>query len=539
MSAVRPSPALLKDMRAKGIDVSLTLSILEDWNAGLYDGAESFRAAGVPAVDGRRVISLAGGSRLAFPVNEEEARARLSELGLALPPSTSARPSSLGGQAGRELVFERPALEEIGSALLARTAYGVLNGGSATSYADSKKNQAFGAEVFAALESAYDSLAPLCRDRPKGLCPAYINPDGSPGASFLALKMRARLIAASRLAAKGRRGGTRAEGGAGSSAAVGLGHSFMPLYQMTSIGNDDELRAAYEALTEDPLIQPLASRLGIAGMEWATGVQPMIAAYTHSSEGRPKRVFDRAWGRPDCSLPLPGGHGQCFRVLAPVFRALRDSGIRFAYIGNVDNLGYVPDPLELALLALSGKPAAFDFALRTPVDVKGGVLVETADGRRTIADIGPAISFDEVRRLEEAGSSILFNCATGLFDLDWLVPRLGEIARRLPVRVTDQDKDAGRYSQAEQVTWEVASILPDFLAFAVDKYERFIAAKLLVETLLTSGVATSDPRLPPELSATSARLKAGLEALLSGIYGLRLEAGRWVPEDDIGRDRRK
>jgi len=175
------------------------------------------------------------------------------------------------------------------------------------------------------------------------------------------------------------------------------------------------------------------------------------------------------------------------------------------------------------------------------VDVKGGILVETAEGR-TVADIGPAISFDEVRRLEASGASILFNCAIGLFDLDWLVPRLDEIARGLPLRVSDQDKDAGKYSQAEQVTWEVTGILPSFLAFAVSKYDRFIAAKLLAETLLTSGIAGSggagsggagsggagsEAKLPQGLAETSLRLKEGLFKKLSDSYGLALRDGRW------------
>ncbi|MBL8968037.1 MAG: UTP--glucose-1-phosphate uridylyltransferase, partial [Spirochaetaceae bacterium] len=218
-----------------------------------------------------------------------------------------------------------------------------------------------------------------------------------------------------------------------------------------------------------------------------------------------------------------------FRVLADTLRALRDRGIRFAYLGNVDNLGFLPEPAGIAMLALSGAPAAFDFALRTPVDVKGGILVETEEGGRTVADIGPAISFEEVRRLESGGASILFNCATGLFDLDWLVPRIEDLGRRLPVRFSDQDKDAGRYSQAEQVTWEVTSLLPSFLAFAVDKYDRFIAAKLLAETLITSGAGSGDPRIPAELAATQGLLRAGLERKLARPYGLELRGGRWAP----------
>ena len=507
------SEALLEDMKAKGIDASLTLSILEDYNAGLYDSVKPVEAIGVPAVDGHSVVSLAdraGRAGPAYSVPARDARERLGALGLGFPPS--AREGGSG-----ETLFDAATLERIGAALLGRTAFGVLNGGSATSYADSKKNLAFGQGVFDALEPSYDMLAPLCRNEPKGLTPAYLERDGAPGASFLALKMRARLVAALRAKERGEK----------------VDDSFMPLFQMSSVSNDGRIARAYEEYRGHPFIEPLARELGLDGAPWKTGVQPMIAAYTHSSEGRPKRVFDRARGIPDSAIALPGGHGQCFRVLAPTLRALRDSGARFAYIGNVDNLGYLPDPVEIAILALSGLPAAFDFSLRTPMDVKGGILVETAGDarhgvRRTVADIGPAISFDEVERLESEGASILFNCAIGLFDLDWLVPRLDEIGRELPVRFTDQDKDAGRYSQAEQVTWEVAGILPAFLSFAVDKFDRFIAAKLLAETLLTSGAAMGDARIPSELADTSRRLKRALERKLGGPYDLEIREGRWT-----------
>jgi len=507
------SETLLGDMASKGIDAKLTLSILEDYNTGLYDSVKPVQAKGVPAVDGRRVIRL--GSRGGLPAGapaysapEKAARERLGELGVKVP-------SSGAEAAGGELRLDLGALEEIGDGLLGRTAFGVLNGGSATSYADSKKNLAFGKEAFDALEGGFELLAPLCRDRPKGLTPAYIDPDGTPGASFLLLKMRARLVAAKRARARGGKAGP----------------DFMPLFQMTSVSNDEEVAEAYEGYRESPFLAPLAAELGVGAADWATGVQPMLAAYTHSSEGRPKRVFDRAHGHSDSALALPGGHGQCFRILAPTLRELRRRGVRFAYLGNVDNLGYLPDPVEVAVLALSGEPAAFDFSVRTPVDVKGGILVETREGLRTVADIGPAIAFDEVRRLEASGSAILFNCATGLFDLDYLAPRLDEIGRMLPVRFTDQDKDAGRYSQAEQVTWEVTGMLPSFLAFAVDKYDRFIAAKLLAETLLTSGAAAGDRRIPPELARTSKKLKDALEAKLSGPYGLELQGGKWAPAD--------
>jgi len=503
------SEALLADMSSKGIDIDLSLSILEDWNSGFYDNVKPVKAVSVPAIDGESVIDTSALVTLIRPF--DQAKLLYDSLNLPLPKGLP--------RSGANLLFDRASLEELGLRLLSRAAWGVLNGGSATSYADRKKNRAYGDDVFSLLAAGFDRLEPLCRDKPKGLAPAFLNPDGSPGPSFLLLKMRARLLLAEKY--RGR-----------------LGDSDMPilpLFQMSSSGNDAELAQAYEAMRAEALLSgPAASLGGIdasGAVSWATGIQPMIAAFSHSSEGKAKRIFDSAWGKPDSALALPGGHGQSFRILAKVLRDLRASGIRWAWLGNVDNLGFVPDPLRLALLALSGQPAAFEFAYRSPLDVKGGILVETSEGGRTIADIGPAISFDEVRRLEEGGSSILFNCATGLFDLEWLVPRLDEIGRALPVRFTDQDKDAGRYSQAEQVTWEVASLLPSFLSFAVRKEERFIAAKLLAETLLASGLGLGDPRVPADLAAASAMLHRGLIARLEGEYGLRLREGRWSAAD--------
>ncbi|MCK7480369.1 MAG: hypothetical protein M0C28_26300 [Candidatus Moduliflexus flocculans] len=44
--------ALAADMAAKGIDIALTASILDDLNAGLYDGVAAVEVSGVPPVDG-------------------------------------------------------------------------------------------------------------------------------------------------------------------------------------------------------------------------------------------------------------------------------------------------------------------------------------------------------------------------------------------------------------------------------------------------------------------------------------------------------
>jgi len=502
------SDALRSDMVAKGVDVETTLSILADLNAGLYDGQKAVRATGVPPVDGASIVPSA--KDMAYRIGADEALSRLSDLGLELPDGARAD--------GDSLLFDRAALEDLGERLYPVAAWGVLNGGSATSYADRKKNAALGPGVFEAIRSGFELLAPLCDGRPKGVTPAYINPDGSPGESFLLLKMRAALLRAERYVER-----------------FGMpARPALPFFQMTSDGTDAQLADAYAVYAGHPWIATLIERAGTDPTRPRSARQPLLAAFTHSADGRPRRVFDRAYGRQDSAIALPGGHGQSFRVLADVYRGLLADGYRYAWIGNVDNVGYYPDPAELAVMALSGAEAAFEFSYRTPVDIKGGILVTTAEGGRTVADIGQAISFERVQELEAAGSRVLFNCATGLFDLARLVPRLDEIARRLPVRISDQDKDAGRYSQAEQSTWEVVGLIDEPLGFAVEKGERFIAAKLLAETVLASGTAGAGAAgagaaLPPSVAATAETMSRGLRDVLSGPCGLRLDGGAWRP----------
>lgn len=495
-------------MVAKGIDVDMTLSILDNINAGLYDGAPAVAVAGVPPVDGESIVPA--GAAMRYTVDADQARRRLDSLGLQLPEGAVLQ--------GSMATLDRKALVDLGERLYAHTAWGVLNGGSATSYADTKKNRSLGEDVFKAVEPWFNMLAPLCQGRPKGITPAYLNPDGSPGASFIMLKMRAALLRAARYVER-------------------FGkpeRPVLPFFQMTSDATDGLLSAAYAEYATNDWLSPLIASTGSDPTRPHSAKQPLIAAFTHASEGRPRRVFDRAYGKQQSAVALPGGHGQGFRVLAPIYRELLASGYRYAWLGNVDNIGYFPDPAEIAVMALSSAKAAFEFAYRTPVDIKGGVLVQTEQGQRTVVDIGPAISFERVLSLEKAGQRVLFNCATGLFDLEWLVPHLDDIAEHLPVRVSDQDKDAGRYSQAEQSTWEVVGLVPHPLGFAVEKGERFIAAKLLVETLLASSVAdlagSSGAAGGLDTVASTARMMSqGLRSVLSGVCGLRLDGGVWRP----------
>jgi hypothetical protein len=65
----------------------------------------------------------------------------------------------------------------------------------------------------------------------------------------------------------------------------------------------------------------------------------------------------------------------------------------------------------------------------------------------------------------------------------------------------------------------------------VEKSQRFLAAKLLIDTLLTSGVGLDDPRLPIHIRKTATVLHEGLTRLLGTVYQLELADGRWLPKE--------
>ena len=79
------------------------------------------------------------------------------------------------------------------------------------------------------------------RKPPKGITPAYLNPDGSPGESFLVLKMRAALVQAARWR---ERFGTP-------------DRPVLPFFQMTSAGTDGSGLVALVELANQPQAETL------------------------------------------------------------------------------------------------------------------------------------------------------------------------------------------------------------------------------------------------------------------------------------------
>lgn len=500
-------PSLEAEFQKKHINRELTFAILDRFNRGEFDHQGSIQVESLPQVDGKQIIDITG--TIEYECDSEQCRALSADL-LADTPI-----DSFGTEKNGRIRFDRQALYEIGMRLMPKVAYGILNGGSATSYVDEKKNRSFSEELYTLVTPVFEQAAAISKGKPKGVTPAFINPDGSPGPSFLELKMRALMIQALRY---------RKTFGPPK-------YELLPLFQMTSLYTTEQVDIALQEYRKSPYLQQFERELYSSIFSPYTAVQPLIAAYTHSSEGRPKQLFTHAWDTPGSLLPLPGGHGQNFAVLAHIYRELYSQGYRYTYLGNIDNLGNTVDPVAVALLAVSGKQGAFEFSFKTPIDVKGGILVRDKFGKLNAVDIGPAISKQAVQDAESAGTPILFNCASGIFDLKYLSEHIDVIASDLPTRFSDQDKDAGRYSQAEQITWEIIGMMDSPLILGVHKYDRFLASKLLLENLITSGIGLNKDNYPADLVPLAHKLHTGLQKALKGPYGLKQENGRWVPKN--------
>ena len=489
----------------KKIDKSLTLSILEKYNSGNLKAVQYDEAIEIPEIDNNVIIDRKGMATFSLP---EETF--IHHFKILLPEYSVHTFGERTGSSRRLTITE---LESIGVLLYPQTAFGILNGGSATSYIDRKKNKSFHPELFKEHEALFTKLSRLSQGKAKGITPAFIQVNGDPGPTFMELKLRALLIQALRYQIQT---GTKDK-------------ILYPFFQMTSTYNNSQIQRELVKYKESPALSDLIKETGIDITRAKTGVQPLIAAFKPLKDNKPLEIFTTAWSKKNTLLPLPGGHGQNFSVLKDIYKELYTSGKRFAYLGNIDNLGSTVDPVSLAILALTGKQAAFDFSYKTSVDVKGGILIRDKTGKLNCVDMGPAISPERVRENETSGKAVLFNCATGLFNLEYLVEHIDTIMDQLPVRFSNQDKDAGQYSQAEQVTWEVMGLMDDFIVFAVDKYRRFLAAKILMEGILTSGINPAALKTS-DIKTTVDNLQRGLATVLEHEYGFLKKNGFWIPK---------
>ena len=523
------TPSTRTILEQAAISADLTQHILDASDGGRFN-PPSIKVENLPPVNGDNIIDFTSRSEQVLELTYGQILQVLAAQGLSaesvdeLLTRSGCCPATPSADSLIRLSHAK--LKALGLYFLPLVSFGLLNGGSASSYFDHKKNREFSPFFHQQYEALISRYANLWGNRPKGVSPAFMV-EGTvqqPDYSFIELKLRAWLLQIRQyqyLSAQLRH----------PLPWDGLERT-MPVFQMVNRALAGDVEKAINSYRDSPLLADLIRETGVDISHFETGVQDLVAAFTQAGPDGSREVFLSANGQANTPLALPGGHGQNFKVLEPIYRQLAASGKRLAYLGNIDNLGYIPDPAAVALMILTDRPAGFEFSYKTRLDRKGGVLITTDQGHLTCGDIGQAVSPQLVADTESKGQAILFNCATGLFSLNYLIPHLAAIQQQLPIRFSNQDKDAGRYSQAEQTTWEVIGLIYHPLILAVDKQERFLASKFFLDCLLTSGFGQQlqvNDEADRQLQITATGLNQGLRQLLSETYGLHLSHGTWQP----------
>lgn len=102
---------------------------------------------------------------------------------------------------------------------------------------------------------------------------------------------------------------------------------------------------------------------------------------------------------PDPDLEwCPPGHGDIYTALlgTGLLGRLVESGYRYAFVSNSDNLGAVPDARVAGWFAASGAPFAIEAVRRTPSDRKGGHFARRrVDGRIVLRESAQTLDSDK------------------------------------------------------------------------------------------------------------------------------------------------
>jgi UTP--glucose-1-phosphate uridylyltransferase len=248
----------------------------------------------------------------------------------------------------------------------------------------------------------------------------------------------------------------------------------------------------------------------------------------------------------------PPGHGDVYVSLmtSGLLDALRERGIRHAFLSNADNLGATCEPRIAAWMAAEGVPYVAEVCERTRNDRKGGHLaVRVADGRLVLRD-SAMVAPGEDDFFQDTERHRFFHANNLWVDLDVLASRLQERdgVLGLPIIVNRKTVDPTRPDstpviQVESAMGTAVGVFEGSRALHVPR-DRFRPVKTTNELLLLRSdiyrldedsrvVSTIDHPEPFVDLGKSYTFVDGFEARFPhGVPSLR-EAGSFVVEGDV------
>lgn len=138
----------------------------------------------------------------------------------------------------------------------------------------------------------------------------------------------------------------------------------------------------------------------------------------------------------------PPGHGDLFPALVGSgwLDRLLESGIKYAFVSNSDNLGAILDPALLTYFAESGAPFLMEVTRRTAADRKGGHLaVRKSDGRLLLREVAQCPD-DDLEAFQNIDEHRFFNTNSLWLRLDLLKEQLAADSGVLPLPMIKNKK---------------------------------------------------------------------------------------------------
>ncbi len=249
----------------------------------------------------------------------------------------------------------------------------------------------------------------------------------------------------------------------------------LPLVFMNSFRTSEDSMAAL-ARYEDLAVEGLP-------LEFLQNKEPKLLTKDLSPVSWPKAP-DLEW--------CPPGHGDLYTALhgTGLLDKLIESGLRYAFVSNSDNLGATPDARVAGWFAGSGAPFAIEAVRRTASDRKGGHFARrTRDGRIVLRETAQTLPEDQAaladlsRHRFCSTNNLWFDLAAMREALDVRGGILGLPLIRNIKNVDPGDKTSPEVVQVETAMGAAIEVFEGALTIEVGR-DRFVPVKTTNDLLV-------------------------------------------------------
>jgi UDP-N-acetylglucosamine pyrophosphorylase len=187
----------------------------------------------------------------------------------------------------------------------------------------------------------------------------------------------------------------------------------------------------------------------------------------------------------------PPGHGDIYLALktSGALDRLRDRGVRYLFVANIDNLGAALDTRLLGYFARHDVPFMMEAVERTPMDRKGGHIAHRKDGGMILREIAQAAQ-EDMELFQDVQRHQYFNSNNLWINLDSLWEKLDEDGGFMPLplirnrkRLRPKDDRTPAVVQLETAMGAAIAQFPGARAALVD-HDRYRPVKKTDDLLL-------------------------------------------------------